>query len=116
MNHDVPAMPPTRTPIESHSSTALIPSFVQFARISEPRIASDQTRGVCLLCAIVFHPLQLVFGLHLGLRDRAVLACGGKGTQDISRLKHRLTQPPIRRRNRPFHRQLDALEQESTLD
>src|SRR4051794_4414688 len=83
-NHPPPTAIPSTMPIESHKNTALMPSLVQFARISEPRIASDQTRGVCLLCAIFFYLLQLVFGLHLGLRNRAVLACGGKGTQDIS--------------------------------
>ena len=51
--------------MESHSTTALAPSLNQFARISEPRMASDQTRGVCLLVATLLHPLELVFGLHL---------------------------------------------------
>ena len=46
-------------PIETQRTTALLPNLTQLARISEPRIASDQTRGVCLLCAIVFHPLDL---------------------------------------------------------
>ena len=70
--------PPSAIPIESQRTTALLPSLTQLARISEPRIASDQTRGVCLLCAIVFHPLELVFGLHLGLGNGAVLACRGE--------------------------------------
>jgi hypothetical protein len=65
-------------PIVSQKNTALVPSLSQLARISEPRIASDQTRGVCLLCAIALHPLELVFGLHLGLRDRPVLARGSQ--------------------------------------
>src|SRR5436190_14809185 len=110
-NHKVPTAPPSAMPIESQRTTALLPSLTQLARISEPRIASDQTRGVCLLCAIVFHPLELVFGLHLGLWNHAVLAGGSKRTEYVSRFQHGLTQPPIRRRNRSFHRQFDALEQ-----
>src|SRR6476659_3534844 len=97
-------------PIESRRNTALMPSLVQLARISEPRIASDQTRGVCLVCGIVLHPLELIFGLHLGLRNRAVLARGSKRTEYVSRFQHGLAQPPIRRWNRLFHRQLDTLE------
>src|SRR5882672_2959862 len=74
-NHKVPTEPPSAIPIESQRTTALLPNLTQLARISEPRIASDQTRGVCLLCTIVFHAFELVLGMHLGLRNRAVLAC-----------------------------------------
>src|SRR5262245_51164900 len=85
-NQKPPNAAPRATPIDSQKNTALVPSLSQFARISEPRIASDQTRGVCLLWAIVLHPLELVFGLRLGLRDRAVLARGSEGSKNVSGL------------------------------
>src|SRR5262247_4023178 len=85
-NQKPPTAAPRATPIDSQKNTALVPSLSQFARISEPRIASDQTRGVCLLCAIGLHPRELVFGLRLRLWDRAVLARGGEGSKNVSGL------------------------------
>src|SRR5882672_9287320 len=103
-------------PIESHSSTALLPSLTQFDRISEPRIASDQTRGVCLLCTIVFHAFELISSLYLGLGNRAVLARGSQGTEDVPGLEHRFAQAPVGRRNRFFQHHFHALQQQSALD
>ena len=88
-NQTPPTTAPSAMPMETQRSTALVPSLTQLERISEPRIASDQTRGVCLLWTIAFHALDLVLGLHLGLRDRAVLARGSQGTEDVSGLEHR---------------------------
>src|SRR6266850_581941 len=115
-NHKVPTEPPSAIPIDSQRTTALLPSLTQLARISEPRIASDQTRGVCLLCAIVLHPLKLVFSLHLGLRNGAVLACRGERAQDVSGLEHRFAQAPIGRRDGCLHRHFHALQKQSALD
>src|SRR5258708_2615254 len=44
-DHKVPTAALSAIPIESQRVTALLPSLTQLARISEPRIASDQTRG-----------------------------------------------------------------------
>src|SRR5262245_11062306 len=103
-NQKSPTAAPRVTPIDSQKNTALVPSLSQFARISEPQITSDQTRGVCLLCAIVFHPFELVFGLHLGLRDRAVLACRSERPDDVPGFQYRFAQAPVGRRNRPLQR------------
>src|SRR5712692_5657085 len=115
-NHKVLTEPPSAIPIESQRTTALLPSLTQLASISEPRIASDQTRGVCLLCAIVLHPFDLVFGLDLGLGNGAVLTRGSNRTQDISGLEHRFAQAPIGRRNGCLVCHFHAFQEQSSLD
>ena len=94
--HKVAAAPLSAISIENQRTTALLPSLTQLARIWEPRIASDQTRGVCLLCAIDSHPLDLVFGPHVGLENGAVLAPRSERAQGYSGLEHRFAQTPNR--------------------
>jgi hypothetical protein len=49
--------------------------------------------GVWLLCAIVLHPFDLVFGLHLCLGKGAMLTRRGGRSHEISDLEHRFAEP-----------------------
>ncbi len=79
------------------------------------RIGPDAWR-LPTLSPSCLHPLELVLGLHLRLRNRAVLARRGERSEDVSRLQHRFAQAPVGRRKRLLHREFHALQKQSALD
>ena len=68
----------------------------------------DSRPIISLVSTIVFHPFELVFGLHLGRWNDAVLTCRGKRAQDVSGLQNRFVQAPPGRRTGCLHRHFHA--------
>ena len=65
---------------------------------------------------VIFHALEFIFGLQLGLRNGAMVACGSQGAEDISGLKDSLAQGPVAGGDGAFQGQFHALQEQSALN